>query len=307
MLPDRAWRKVFIGSNGLRAGWRFLLFIAIGQFMGKSLGWLITRVYHYQERWNPRDFIVDGALSLAIAMFAAWLLFRWRQQSFADFGFPLRKAFGALFWEGVFWGFATSAIVVSIICLARGTEFHGLALAGAAFVKSALMWGLAFLLVGLLEEFLFRGYALVTLAEGMGFWPAALVTSLLFGGEHLLKPKESFLDIFNIILFGLFWCFTLRRTGNLWFAIGFHAMSDYADMVIFAEPNTGNAGQPLDGHLLNVTLHGPAWLTGGIAGTEASVPALAVLLATWVIFALRFRERQALDAIVIPHFARSDP
>ena len=84
-------------------------------------------------------------------------------------------------------------------------------------------------------------------------------------------------------------------------------MSDYADMVIFAEPNTGNAGQPLDGHLLNVTLHGPAWLTGGIAGTEASVPALAVLLATWVIFALRFRERQAPDAMVIPHVARSDP
>ena len=186
------------------------------------------------------------------------------------------------------WGFVTSAIVVGIIWLARGAEFRGLALSGRPLVDSALIWLAAFLCVGLSEEFLYRGYLLNALARGMGFWPAALLLALLFGGAHLFKPRESFLDIFNIIAFGLFWCATLKRTGNLWFAIGFHAMSDYADMVVFAEPNTGNNGQPLPGHLLNVTLHGPVWLTGGICGTEASTPALAVLIATWFVFLRRF-------------------
>ena len=105
----------------------------------------------------------------------------------------------------------------------------------------------------------------------MGFWLAALVLAALFGASHyFLKPMESWRDGVSVALYGLFWALTLRRTGSLWFAVGFHAMSDYADMIIFAEPNTGNHGQPLGGHLLNVTFHGPDWLTGGPCGTEAS-------------------------------------
>lgn len=42
-------------------------------------------------------------------------------------------------------------------------------------------------------------------------------------------------------------------------------MSDYADMVLFAQPNTGNNGQSLTGHLLNVSYHGPEWVRGGPA------------------------------------------
>ena len=223
----------------------------------------------------PQDFILDGALTFGITLFTSWLAGRFAGRSLAAYGLPLRCAFGLQFWEGMLWGFVTSAIVVSIIWLARGAEFHGLALSGHPLVNSALTWLAAFLCVGLSEEFFYRGYLLNALARGMGFWPASLLLSLLFGGAHLFKPRESFLDIFNIIAFGLFWCATLKRTGNLWFAIGFHAMSDYADMVVFAEPNTGNNGQPLPGHVLNVSLHGPVWLTGGICGTEASIPALS--------------------------------
>jgi len=74
-----------------------------------------------------------------------------------------------------------------------------------------------------------------------------------------------------VALYGVFWCLTLRRTGSLWFAVGFHAASDYADMIVFAEPNSGNDGKPLVGHLLDIRFHGPDWLTGGPRGTEASL------------------------------------
>ena len=68
----------------------------------------------------------------------------------------------------------------------------------------------------------------------------------------------------------------------IFFAIGFHAMSDYADMVIFAQPNTGNHGQSLTGHLLNVTYRGPDWLTGGPRGTEASALEFLILAVMFV-------------------------
>ena len=287
-------REIFIGPNGLRAGWRFAIFIAGTWILGQGVEWVLTHPlgYQYEEKaWVPSDFIVDGALTFGVATFVAWIIGRFERRSLADYGLSVRSAFGPLFWEGMLWGVATSTIVIATLSAVGAASLHGFALSGAALARWSLLWFAAFLFVGLSEEFIYRGYPLVTLASGIGFWPAALLLSALFGVSHIFKPHESFLDIFNIMLFGLFWCLTVRRTGSLWFAMGFHAMSDYADMVIFAEPNTGNNGQPLTGHLLNVDLHGPAWLTGGICGTEASVVALGVLIATWFAFLRRFPDQ----------------
>jgi membrane protease YdiL (CAAX protease family) len=141
-------------------------------------------------------------------------------------------------------------------------------------------------LLGFAEEFAYRGYSQTTLSDGMGFWPAAVLLSAIFGAVHyFFKPMENWMDGLSVGLFGLFWCFTLRRTGTLWFAIGFHAMSDYADMVLFAQPNTGNNGQSLTGHLLNISYHGPEWLTGGPRGTEASALEFLILAFMFLAFA----------------------
>jgi hypothetical protein len=77
----------------------------------------------------------------------------------------------------------------------------------------------------------------------------------------------------------------------LWFAIGFHAMSDFADMVMFAQPNTGNHGLALDGHLLDITYSGPDLLTGGPRGTEASVIEFVILAAMFSLFARLYPKR----------------
>jgi len=128
------------------------------------------------------------------------------------------------------------------------------------------------------EEFLFRGYALKALAEGIGFWLAAIFLSSIFGRVHLIfKPHEDWIDPISVALYGIFWCLTLRRTGSLWFAVGFHAAPDYADMIVFAGPNSGDDGKPIPGRLLDLRFHGPDWLTGGPRGTEASLLVFVVL------------------------------
>lgn len=169
------------------------------------------------------------------------------------------------FWQGILWGFGASLVMITLLRLFGAASFNGVALHGQALVTSALLWAAAFLLLGFAEEFAYRGYSQATLLGGMGFWPAAVLLSAIFGAVHyFFKPMENWMDGLSVGLFELFWCFTLWRTGTLWFAIGFHAMSDYADMVLFAQPNTGNNGQSLTGHLLNVSYHGPDWLTGGL-------------------------------------------
>ena len=280
-----------MGPGGLRAGWRFLIFLGLGWLGGRALDWLVTHGfgYRYHSGWNPTDFLVDEGSTFAVALGAAWVMSRIERRSFANYGLALRGPCLRLFTEGLVWGFVPSLLIVLLIGAFGGASYHGLALHGKAFLASAALWGLAFLLVGFAEEFLFRGYAQFTLSTGLGFWPAAAALSVLFGMAHyFLKPMESWRDGVSVALYGLFWCFTLRRTGSLWFAVGFHAMSDYADMVVFAEPNSGNNGQPLPGHLLNVAFQGPDWLTGGPCGTEASALVFAILAGLFLLFHYRY-------------------
>jgi membrane protease YdiL (CAAX protease family) len=213
---------------------------------------------------------------------------RWERRRLSDFGLAPRRGL-ALFVEGVAWGLVGSVVIVVLIWVLGGVQFRGLALHGKELAVSALVWWIAMMLLGLSEELLYRGYSLVTLAQGMGFWPAAVLLSAIFGGVHFFfKPMETWIDGVSVGLYGLFWCLTFRRTGSLWFAIGFHAMSDYADMVIFAEPNSGNKGMPVPGHLLDLTFTGPSWLTGGPCGTEASALVFLILAGLFLLFLRRF-------------------
>lgn len=280
-------KAIVIGPAGLRAGWRLLLFVIGMWLVAQGLFWIVTDVlkYKFQKGWHPGDFAVEGALDVLVLLAASFATSRIERKSFADYGLSMQGRFGAQFFRGIVWGFLASTAVLLIICAAGGASIEGAALPAKELALAALAWLPAWLLLGFFEEFFYRGYPLAVLCPSMGFWPVSLLYSAIFGALHyFFKPMESWMDAVSVALFGLFWCFTLRRTGSLWFAIGFHAMSDYADLVIYAAPNTGNNGQSLSGHLLNVQYHGPAWLTGGVCGMEASAVSFLALAALFFLF-----------------------
>ena len=286
-------KAVFVGPNGWRAGWRFLLFFTIALICAQVLDVVVKHTGGYQEQpgeWSAGGLLIDAALTFVAVVAGMAVMARLERRSFADYGLPLRAGSAVRFAEGMLWGFAASTIVLAMIWLSGGAVFRGVA-AGPGPARGLLLWASTMLFLGLAEELLYRGYALFTLATGMGFWPAAVLLSLLFGAAHLAKPDESAMDIAAIVCFGLFLCLTLRRTGSLWFAIGFHAMWNYTAMVIYAAPNTGNGGRSVRGHLLDVTYQGPAWLTGGVCGMEASVFTLVALVGMSALFTHRAAAR----------------
>jgi membrane protease YdiL (CAAX protease family) len=281
-------KAIFVGPQGIRSGWRFAFFVLLLFSFSKLCFWFLTTVFHHQEHagWFPTDFLFDGALSLAAALMAAWIMSKIERRQLAGYGLPWRAAFRKHFWQGALWGFTASFLMIILLRVIGAASFEGLAMHGQTLFKFALLWAAAFLLLGFAEEFTYRGYSQTTLTDGMGFWPAAVLLSAIFGSVHyFFKPMENWMDGLSVGLFGLFWCFSLRRTGSLWFAIGFHAMSDYADMVLFAQPNTGNNGRSLTGHVLNVSYQGPEWLTGGPRGTEASALEFLILALLFVAIA----------------------
>ncbi|HVO79495.1 MAG TPA: CPBP family intramembrane glutamic endopeptidase, partial [Terriglobales bacterium] len=125
------------------------------------------------------------------------------------------------------------------------------------------------------------GYIQFTLAQGIGFWPAAALLSALFGATHVNNPGETPTGILGAAVIGFFFCLTLRRTGNLWFAIGFHASWDWGETYFYSVPDSGGVWP---GHLLQSSFQGPTWLTGGSVGPEGSALLFVVIALTWVVF-----------------------
>ena len=159
--------------------------------------------------------------------------------AFGCYGLPAANAFGKLFWVGALWGMCSLTVLMLALRAAHVFYFGAVALHGVRMLKFAVFWAVFFLIVGFYEEFFTRGYTQFTLTEGVGFWPAAILLSLGFGALHLENPGEDWVGILAAMLIGFFFCLTLRRTGNLWFAIGFHAAWDWGESYLYSVPDSG--------------------------------------------------------------------
>ena len=102
------------------------------------------------------------------------------------------------------------------------------------------------------------------------------------------------MGILGAIVIGFFFCLTLRRTGSLWFAIGFHVSWDWGESYLYSVPDSGGVAP---GHLLHSSLQGPRWLTGGSVGPEGSVFLFVLLALLWVVFDRRL-SRSEVSAVV---------
>jgi uncharacterized protein len=276
-------RTLFLGPDGLRPGWGFAFYVAtfcLLQQLAVELAW--AGELGAGGLWSS---LLEEFGDLLAAVIPAIVLARVEQRPWRRFGLPLEQAFGRFFWTGLAWGLAAISLLMLALYGLGCFAFGHVVLHGARLLRFAAYWGAMFVLVGLFEEFLLRGYSQFTLARGLRFWPSALALSSAFGLMHRRNGGEQWSGILAAIFIGLFFCLTLRRTGNLWFAVGFHAAWDWSETFFFSVPDSGMVSP---GHLLSSSLHGPAWLSGGSVGPEGSVVCFLVIGLTWAAFDRRY-------------------
>lgn len=295
---DSAMRAIFYNERGLRAGWRFLIFA--------GMIWLVyIAAQVVTRRAGPGGGIpADAGYSLPIllavgelipflvVLFFSWIMSRIEHRTVGDYGLPLRKHAWSRFWTGyLFWGFVPLSILLLAMRAFHVFSFGELAIRGQQILIWGVLWLFVFLMVGFLEEFLFRGYALHTLADGIGFWPAAILMAILFARGHMGNGGETRLGIVATAFFALFAAATLRRTGDLWLAVGAHCGWDWAQSFFYGVPDSG---LKTPGHLLSPHLSttAPVWLSGGSVGPEGSVLTLILWGAMFAVFLLVYRKRQ---------------
>jgi len=283
-------RFIFVGPNGIRVGWRLLLFLVIFGAFGAVLQVLARSLPAFDAAMRTTragTFTPLGLFGFEMANFLAAIaamavMAKVEHRRLGDYGLkPLRGATTRLVL-----GFVFGLVMVAAICTLQSVErvfsLGPLVMAPEPAVVAGVGWLVTFLLLAVAEESVFRGYTQFTLMQATGFWPAAVALSLLFGVGHISSASNKVLGIVSATLLGLFSAFCLRRTGDLWLPIGIHAAFDYAEFFIFYAPSGGHQSSA---HLFGATRNGPGWLTGSTIGPEASVNGLVVLAVAFIVVA----------------------
>jgi membrane protease YdiL (CAAX protease family) len=268
--------SLFYGPIELRVGWRLLIFVVIVLALMFAKAALIRKLHISGQEVS---YLLDKVLKFAVFLLASWIMAKIEARTIADYGLPWRKMFGHSFWKGAAMALLGLTGFLALLRFAGLFRFGEIALRGSEIWKWGALFGFGLIVVALEEEFHYRGYGLATLAKGVGFWPAAIVSSAAFGYSHIGNAGENWLGLFNAGAGGLLFCFLLRRSGDLWMPIGFHASFGWAQTYLYGVPNSGHI---LPGHLLNGNFFGPRWLTGGTVGPEGSVLLTLLLILFWL-------------------------
>jgi uncharacterized protein len=292
--------NVFLGKDGIRAGWSLLIFIAIFAATISATHFIVLKFHHPHAKTaqNAEDSIqstiINEAVIFFVVLFVTWIMSRIEQRPNSVYGLGGdRKA--ANFFSGVFWGVGCLSLLVLILWKAGLLIFDGRLLFGRGVFGYGALWLVGFLLVGLLEEYLTRGYLQYTLTRGLagfyrsafkahsgviqhsealGFWTAAVVFSVLFGLGHSQNPGESPFGLVCVGLVAMVFCLSLWRTGSLWWAIGFHASWDWAQSFLYGVADSGHVAEH---RLLATHPAGKPILSGGATGPEGSIFVVAIL------------------------------
>jgi len=264
-------------TDGLAAKWKALLFMAGVLFLFPlalaPANWLSARgLLQGRAAWTAAMHWGAFLAVLVPTTVAAWC----EGQPVGSFGLAWRAGRGRLVAEGFAWGVGAAAIFAGLLHATGGVRGHGLTLGAREAIRSGATWGLALLGLALFEQSLKRGYLQSTLGRALGFWQAAWLLSVLFTLEKMLAYRNP-LELTGFLVSSLLACLTLRRTGDLWFAVGLQTGLEWSIVFLFGMGLPFTSLHP-PGALVRVDVQGPVWLSGGEEGFYASAFFVAVLV-----------------------------
>lgn len=230
-----------LGTLGVFFGAQFI--VGFGLYIVLFMaGWDENRIQQWLTEQNQAQFIISAAI--AIATLGLLYLFLRRRNAHPDelgLGTPRPKDILYVLNGAVIY----IALYIGIVNLLAGllpgldteqTQELGFT-AGAAENELLLIFIALVVLPPIVEEIVVRGFLFSGLRKGLSFWPAAIVSSLLFGFAHLRGGEGGstiWIAFIDTALLGMVLAYLREKTGRLWAPIGLHALKNgVAFLVLF--------------------------------------------------------------------------
>src|ERR1700744_1799455 len=164
---------VFFGSDGLRAGWSAVLFVAIffvfNQFAGVVEALLRLPTLYPGVSASPAAALVSELTNVGAVMLATWIMARIEGRAIRTYGYSGHARL-IRFLCGCVWGFVALSVMVGALWKTHFLTFDAIRIHGANAWMYGFAWLSIFILTGIFEESLLRGYLQYTLTRGIGLW-----------------------------------------------------------------------------------------------------------------------------------------
>ena len=186
---------------------------------------------------------------------------------------------------GIGWAVAAVNFLAIIVCLFLCGYYR---IVTVEFdVASQLSWLSLFLLVGVVEEVVFRGILFRLITDKWNITVGLTTSSLLFGLAHLGNPGATLWAALAITL-ASGWLFGMAYAYHqtIWVPIGMHWAWNYLEGGVFG---CAVSGAPLDYQpLITPRISGPDILTGGAFGPEASIICVALGIVLSIVYTVLY-------------------
>lgn len=249
---------------------------------------LSPETFSYEKMFEITDSIMSGdaimiytllvtiATTLVTMGFCKWL----QKRKMNTLGFH-KKGWVKEYLVGLLVGFVLFSAAV-LICMVTGSlTFTGISPNFA--IGTFLLFTLGFIVQGMSEEVLCRGYFMVSLGRRYSMWTAVIVNAVVFACLHLGNSGISVLAMVNLTLFGIFASVYFIKRNDIWGICAVHSVWNLVQGNVYDIRVSGMklscslfASEITEGKEL---IHGGAFgLEGGLAVTIVLVAGILILL-----------------------------
>ena len=190
---------------------------------------------------------------------------------------------------GVGWAVSVVNFLAIIVCLFLCGCYR---IVNVEFdVASQLSWLSLFLLVGVVEEVIFRGILFRLIADKWNIAVGLTTSSLLFGLAHLGNPGATLWAALAIAL-ASGWLFGMAYAYHqtIWVPVGMHWAWNYLEGGVFG---CAVSGTPLDYRpLITPKISGTDLLSGGAFGPEASIICVAIGIGISIVYTVLYIKKK---------------
>ena len=206
----------------------------------------------------------------------------------SSMGFTKRNM-SSFYAKGIGW----SAVLIGgayLICILTGAcHFEGVS---AQLVPGYVVFYLiGYMIQGLAEEVICRGYLLVSLSRRNSVWYSVILSSGVFMAMHMSNEHVTVLAYINLFLCGLLFGLLFVESGSIWMVAALHSGWNFLQGNIFgiSVSGTAKASSVFDSSFTD----GWSFMNGGDFGLEGGL-AVTIVLAVGISVVYRRMERRGM-------------